>query len=96
MADRKGILNKEQEKYLAKLLDEKVEFGNKILEAIDGTVFKAIISIVDDYGADKLQENYKEKAGELAGYLIDENWQASVMVVWELSSLIIKEYLSKE
>ena len=94
MADKKGILSKEQEKYLAQLLDEKVEFGNKILEMIDGMVFKAIISLVDDYGLEKLQENYKEKADELADFLLAEDWQSAVVVIWELSAMIVKEYIT--
>jgi hypothetical protein len=57
MSDNKGILTKEQENQIAELLDEKILFNNGLLEAIDKTVFKAVISILDDYGADKLNEN---------------------------------------
>jgi hypothetical protein len=96
MADQKGILNKDQEKIIAELLDKKVVFNKPILEAVDGYVFKAIITIVDDYGLEKLQENYKEKADELADALLAENWEVVIIVIWELTSLIIKELIAKK
>lgn len=95
MADDKGILTREQENFLAQVLDEKIKFGNKILEAIDRTVFKSIITLVDDYGIDKINEQYKKQGEALAIALIEKNYEDAVIIVWELASLIIKELVKK-
>jgi len=95
MADKKGILNSEQEKAIASFLDEKVPFENKIAESLDGFIFKGIITIVDDYGLDKLNEKYKAKADALADALFEKNWEVAVLIVWELATMIVKEYISK-
>ena len=96
MADKKGILTKEQEIILAEMLDEKIKFSNGLLEAIDKQVFKSIITLVDDYGLDRLEEKYKDKADALAELLFAENWAGALVVVWELATLIIAEEIKKE
>lgn len=96
MADNKGILSAAQEKELASLLDFKIKFNNKLIETVDGAMFKGIIAIVDDYGLDKLQENYQRKAQALSAYLFAKNWEKALIVVWELSSDIVKEYITKK
>jgi hypothetical protein len=54
----KGILTTEQEKTLAGLLDDAIKL-NGIMEFIDGFVFKAVITFIDDTYLDKLKEDIK-------------------------------------
>lgn len=96
MADNKGILLATQERSIAQWLDGKFVFKNKLLEAVDGPVFKTIVTIVDDYGIEKLEVNYKEKADELADYLLAEDWENAAIVIFELVALIVKEHASKK
>lgn len=96
MADKKGVLDANQEREIAKMLDDKIKFDNKLLETFDGKVFKAIISIVDDYGLDKLNEKYKDQLDILADYLFVKDWENAVIIVWELASMIIKEHLQNK
>ena len=44
----KGILTAEQEKQLATIIDDAIVFKSKVLELIDGYVFKALITYIDD------------------------------------------------
>jgi len=54
----KGILTLEQEKTLASLVDETIKLKG-VLEFIDGYVFKAVITFIDDTYVDKLKEEIK-------------------------------------
>lgn len=54
----KGIFTKEQEKKLASLLDELIKLKG-LFEMVDGLVFTAIISMVDDQLINKLPEEIK-------------------------------------
>lgn len=86
----KGIFTKEQEKAIAKYLDEQFEFKNKFVEAVDGVAFKYVIAIVDDYGLDNIPDTYKHLSAQLGDALIAEDLAKSAGIVFELATLIIK------
>jgi hypothetical protein len=64
-----GILSNEQEKVLAGKLDDLVKLKG-VLELIDGYVFKALLTFLDDNLVAKLGEPIKVKLGELATVLL--------------------------
>jgi len=70
--EEKGILTPEQEKKLAGMLDELIKLKG-ILEMIDGLVFKALITFVDDKFADKLKEEIKVKLAALVDAVMAED-----------------------
>lgn len=88
--EEKGIFTKEQEKNIAKYLDEKFKFKNKFVEAVDGVAFKYVIAIVDDYGMEKIPDTYKPLVANLTDALIAEDWANSAGIVFELATLIIR------
>lgn len=96
MADEKGLLLKEQENQIAEFLEEKVKFKSPILEALDKPVFKAIISLVDDYGLENLPEEYQEDGAALATALLDKNYNVAAMYVWKIGSKIVEDFIKKE
>ena len=59
MEERKGLFTPEQETKLASLADEAVQ-TNGIVEAVDGVVFKAAISLLDNLVFNKLPEGTKD------------------------------------
>lgn len=79
-----GIFTVEQEKRLSELLDNVVKLKG-IAEFLDGYVFKAIITFVDDRFVDKLPEELKTKLSELAEACLNEE----VEVAEALSAEII-------
>lgn len=96
MSDEKGLLLKEQENQIAEFLEERVKFKSPLLEAVDKPVFKAIISLVDDYGLEKLPEEYKGDASGLATALLEKNYESAALYVWRLGSKIVEEFIQKE
>ena len=84
----KGILTNEQEKKLASLLDDLVKLSG-ILEIVDGYVFKAIITILDDKVVDKLKEDIKIKLSELVQAILDKNIELSENVATDLMNGLI-------
>jgi hypothetical protein len=70
--EEKGILTPEQEKKLAGMLDDIIKLKG-ILEMIDGLVFKALITFVDDRYADKLKEEIKLKLAALVDAVMAED-----------------------
>ncbi len=55
----KGILTKEMEVLISEMLDNLFVFDNKIIEAVDGKLFRIIISQIDDRFGEKIPEPYK-------------------------------------
>jgi hypothetical protein len=96
MSDEKGLLLKQQENEIAEFLEKKVKFKSPVLEAFDKPVFKAIISLVDDYGLDKLPEEYQEDGSKLATALLDKDYESAAIYVWKLGSKIVEEFIKKE
>lgn len=69
----KGILTSEQEKQLAVIVDEALDLKNKLLELIDGFVFKALISTLDNKVLDKIREDIKSQLAELVDAILEED-----------------------
>jgi hypothetical protein len=72
-----GILTSEQEKVLAGKLDDLLKLKG-ILELIDGYVFKAVITLLDDKLIDKLPENVKVLLAEIADALLANDLDTAV------------------
>ena len=89
MSDQKGILNKDQEKVIAKFLDEKIKFEKVWLEALDGVVFGTVVSLVDDYGLDAINAVYKEPLATMADGLLEEDYEKAAMAAATLLDIII-------
>ncbi len=88
MGDKKGILTKEQEKFLADFLDKRVK-AKGLLEQFDGLIFRGVIMLTDDYAVDKLSEDVKEKLSGLVVLLIDEKYEEAALQAGELLDMII-------
>jgi len=67
-----GILTKQQEKKLAKIVDEAIEL-NGLLELVDGYAARVLISLIDDKALDKLPEGLKLNLSLLVDAAIDED-----------------------
>jgi hypothetical protein len=78
-----GILTNEQEKVLAGKLDDLIKLKG-ILEIIDGYVFKAVITLLDDKLIDKLPDTLKVKLAELADALIGNDLDKAVGISADL------------
>jgi hypothetical protein len=74
MSSDKGILNREQEKAFARLIDDAIK-AKGLVELFDGYAARAIIVIVDDELIEKLKlaPGLKEKLGNLADAALAEN-----------------------
>lgn len=57
---RKGLLNQDQEEFLAGVLDEFFKFKNPLMETFDKVAFKLMIQVGDNTGLDKIKEQWKE------------------------------------
>jgi len=79
----KGIFTKEQEKKLASLLDELIKLKG-LFEMVDGLVFTAIISMVDDNLINKLPDNIKLKLSEIAEAALAEDVETAEIKATEL------------
>jgi hypothetical protein len=85
----KGILTSDQEKALATMLDDAIKL-NGFLELIDGYVFKALITFVDDKYLDQLQVDVKTKLAELASAVIAKDVDKAEELATEVMVLLIK------
>lgn len=61
MSERKGILTKAQEEFLAEVLDAFFKFKNPLIEGFDKTIFRFVLTTLDDVAIDKLKDSWKEK-----------------------------------
>lgn len=84
----KGIFTKEQEKKLASLLDELIKLKG-LFEMVDGLVFTAIISMVDDQLINKLPEEIKVKLSELAEAVIAEDVEKAETLATDLINALL-------
>lgn len=83
-----GIFTSEQEKKLASLLDDVVKLKG-IAELLDGYVFKAIITFVDDKFVDKLEEEVKIKLAGLAEACLSEDVELAELLAAELLNFLV-------
>ena len=84
MSERKGLLTKDQESFFADLLDDAIKFKNPILEGMDKTAFKLIISAVDNNLADRIPEDWKNPLEPVIDAAMDERWEESAELAADL------------
>lgn len=88
MADEKGLLTKEQEKQIAQVIDDALKLKG-LGELVDGFAARAIVSMVDDNLAEKL--NIKEQLKQDLQGVIDGALSGDVDKVQELSAKILND-----
>jgi len=90
MGTEKGILSRELEGKLAAKLDELIVFKNGILEALDGTAFRILITGVDDNAADKIPEPYKTQIRDILNeILINTDYESASQKAADLYHLLV-------
>jgi len=87
--EEKGIFTLEQEKKLASLLDDVVKLKGIFLEIIDGYVFKAVITLVDDMFIDKIKEEIKIKLAALVDAVLAEDVELAETLATDLVNSLI-------
>lgn len=86
--EEKGVLTLEQEKKIAELLDGLLKVKG-FLELIDGYVFKALITFVDDKYVDKLSVDIKTKLSELVTAVMAEDVPLAEQLATDLMNMLI-------
>ena len=86
--EEKGILTPEQEKKLAELLDNLIKLKG-VLELIDGYVFKALITFVDDKFADQIKVEIKLKLAELVDAVLAEDVEKAELLAAEVVNMLL-------
>jgi hypothetical protein len=84
----KGILTSEQEKALAQKLDEAIKLKG-FLELIDGIVFKALITLLDDQLVEKLPEKIKTSLAAIATAVIANDVETAETLATDLINGLI-------
>jgi hypothetical protein len=84
----KGIFTREQEKKLASLLDELIKLKG-LFEVVDGLVFTAIISLVDDNYINKLPEEIKIKLSEIVEAVLNDDVEKAEQLATELIKALV-------
>ena len=84
----KGIFTLEQEKMLASKLDDAIKLKG-LLELIDGVVFRAIITLLDDQLINKLPEGVKTQLAAIAQAAIDEDVEKAETLATDLINGLI-------
>ena len=104
----KGILSKDQEKYLSGWLDDKIKLP-ALLEPIDGALFNLGVSYLDNEFGDKINANIKPKLTILVDELMlidayknepekkEQHVEAALEVAFDLLDIIVDvPYLDAE
>lgn len=86
--EEKGILTLEQEKKLAELLDNVIKLKG-FLELVDGYVFKALITFLDDKFADQIKIEIKLKLAELVDAVLAEDIEGSEALAADVINMLI-------
>lgn len=86
--EEKGILTLEQEKKLAELLDNVIKLKG-FLELVDGYVFKALITFLDDKFADQIKIEIKLKLAELVDAVLAENVELAEQIATDLINMLL-------
>jgi len=84
----KGIFTREQEKKLASLLDDLIKLKG-LFEVVDGLVFTAIISLVDDNYINKLPDEIKIKLSEIVEAVLDDDVELAELKATELINALV-------
>lgn len=88
MSDNKGILTSAQESKFAELLDKVVKVGG-LLEFIDGYIFKALITFLDDKYADKLAVEIKEMLSKLIDAVLNEDVEWAEQIATDIINKLV-------
>jgi hypothetical protein len=92
----KGIFTLEQEKKLAGLLDDAIKLKG-LMELVDGLVFRALLTLLDDQLIDKLPEAIKVQLSQIAEAVIAEDVETAETLATDLiNSLIDVPLLDEE
>lgn len=83
-----GILTQEQEKKLSDLLDDAIKFKG-VMELVDGYVFKALLTLLDDRLVNALPEQIKIKLAEIADAVIAEDIEKAEQLSTDLINELI-------
>lgn len=83
--EQKGILNPDQEKFLAKLMDEKVKFSNPLIEVVDGVAFKLAITLLDDNLLEKIPADWKNPISPIVDAAIEGRWNEVATAIANLA-----------
>ena len=86
--EEKGILTLEQEKKLAELLDNVIKLKG-FLELVDGYVFKALITFLDDKFADQIKIEIKLKLAELVDAVLAEDIEGAEGLAADVINMLI-------
>lgn len=86
--EEKGILTLEQEKKLAELLDNVIKLKG-FLELVDGYVFKALITFLDDKFADQIKIEIKLKLAELVDAVLAEDIEGAEALAADVINMLI-------
>jgi len=84
----KGIFTREQEKKLAGLLDDLIKLKG-LFEVVDGLVFTAIISLVDDNYINKLPDEIKIKLSEIVEAVLADDVELAELKATELINALV-------
>jgi hypothetical protein len=84
----KGIFTREQEKKLASLLDDLIKLKG-LFEVVDGLVFTAIISLVDDNYINKLPDEIKIKLSEIVEAVLNDDVELAELKATELINALV-------
>ena len=80
MEQRQGWFTNDQEKFLADLLDEKVQLKG-VLEMADGMIFKLVISTLDNNLIEKIPDEWNNPIAPIIDAVIAKDWdQAAVLI----------------
>lgn len=90
-----GIFTLEQEKKLAGLLDEAIKLKG-ILELVDGVVFRALLTLLDDQLINKLPEEIKVKLAEIAEAVIADDIEKAETLATDLINALVDAPLLDE
>jgi hypothetical protein len=85
----KGILTALQEKKLAELLDNAIKLKNLFLEVIDGYVFKAVITLVDDTFIDKLSIDIKTQLAAIVDAILADDVELAETLTADLMATLV-------
>ena len=86
--DEKGIFTKEQEKFLANVIDDALKLKG-FLELVDGYAARVVISVVDDQLIDKLKLEVKEKLAAVAEAALNEDIDAAEDAASDLLNFLV-------
>lgn len=84
----KGIFTLEQERILSEKLDNVVKVKG-VLELIDGYVFKALLTFLDDTYVDKIKEDLKVMLASLADAVLNEDIDEAEIIASEIINTMV-------